>query len=494
VYLLACNSTNYSFLGLFLSTNSGTNFLTQSNTPDIVYNQGWYDLSIAVNPTNADDIYVGGAFHWRSINGGVDWVRLPYIHADVHALEFLPGSSTTIFSGNDGGIFKSTDNGTSWADLSNGLAISQIYRLGTSANNPDINLLGLQDNGNIRQINNSCETILFADGMESIIDYTNPDIMYAGSQFGGIYKSTNGGPNIFNIANNNSTGVNAPSAWVTPYIMHPTDHNTLLVGKSQVYRTIDGGSNWSQVGTITLNTGDNLKAIAYAPSSPDYIYAASGAELYVSIDGNSFTFRSINSIVNAGNITYIAVSNTDPKKVWITCSGYTDGGKIFVSTDAGVTWNNYSEGLPNLPADCIVCQNGSNDRLYIGMDVGVYYRDNSMSSWQLYNNGLPNVIVNELEIQYGTGKLRAATYGRGLWECNLLPGCTAPSNTWIGSVSTAWEDAANWSCGVIPDANTDVIIESGTVVLSSNATIRSLTTNSGANITVTSGYNLIVNH
>jgi len=178
----------------------------------------------------------------------------------------------------------------------------------------------------------------------------------------------------------------------------------------------------------------------------------------------------------------------------VTLSGYLDGNKVYMSNDAGVTWNNYSEGLPNLPADCIVYQNGSNDRLYVGMDVGVYYHDNSMSSWQLYNNGLPKVIINELEIQYSSGKLRAATYGRGLWECDLLPGCTPPSNIWIGSVSTAWEDAGNWSCGVIPDANTDVIIESGTVVLSSNAIIKSLTTNPGANITVTSGFKLSVNN
>jgi len=167
---------------------------------------------------------------------------------------------------------------------------------------------------------------------------------------------------------------------------------------------------------------------------------------------------------------------------------------VYVSNDAGVTWTNYSTGLPNLPVNCIVYQNGSNDALYVGTDVGIYYRNNAMSSWQPFFNGLPNVIVNELEIQYSSGKIRAATYGRGLWESEIVPGCTPPSKTWTGIVSNAWENPANWSCGTLPDANTDVIINSGTVVLSSNVTIRSFTARPGVNFTVTPAFKLTINH
>ena len=75
--------------------------------------------------------------------------------------------------------------------------------------------------------------------------------------------------------------------------------------------------------------------------------------------------------------------------------------------------------LPALPVNCIVYQGGANDDLYIGTDVGVYYKDNSMTEWVPYNNGLPNVIIRELEIHYDEGTISAATYGRGVWKSTL---------------------------------------------------------------------------
>lgn len=76
-------------------------------------------------------------------------------------------------------------------------------------------------------------------------------------------------------------------------------------------------------------------------------------------------------------------------------------------------------GLPTVPVNCIVYQNGSPDALYVGTDLGVYYLDNTMSQWVPYSNGLPNVRVMDLDIQYASGKLRAATFGRGLWQTEL---------------------------------------------------------------------------
>ena len=69
-----------------------------------------------------------------------------------------------------------------------------------------------------------------------------------------------------------------------------------------------------------------------------------------------------------------------------------------VSTDGGVTWAAIGGSLPNLPINCIVYQNGSNDGLYVGTDLGVYYRDNTLADWVPFKTGLPNTIVNELEI------------------------------------------------------------------------------------------------
>jgi hypothetical protein len=68
------------------------------------------------------------------------------------------------------------------------------------------------------------------------------------------------------------------------------------------------------------------------------------------------------------------------------------------------------------------------------------------------------------------------------------------SGSWNGSVNTSWENPANWDCGIVPDSNTDVVIHSGTVILSSTTECRSLTVKPGANFTVSASFILTVTH
>ncbi len=141
-------------------------------------------------------------------------------------------------------------------------------------------------------------------------------------------------------------------------------------------------------------------------------------ELYLSVD-SGLNWTSISLGISNAKISYITVDPTNSQKVYLTLSGYSSGNKVFMSTDGGVSWINYSGTLPNVPVNCIVYQNGSNEGLYIGTDLGVFYTDGTMSDWIPYQTGLPNVIVTELEISYNNNKLWAATFGRGLWNTNL---------------------------------------------------------------------------
>jgi len=103
----------------------------------------------------------------------------------------------------------------------------------------------------------------------------------------------------------------------------------------------------------------------------------------------------------------------------VTFSGYASGQKVYQTDNGGTTWINVSGTLPNIPVNCIEYQDNSTDILYIGTDFGVFWKDGTMNDWLPYNTNLPNVIVDELEVYYPTSKLRAATYGRGLWESDL---------------------------------------------------------------------------
>lgn len=427
--------------GLWYSNNSGgsfTQYLVGSNSNNLLNSshnasgtggQGDYDLAYAINPANGNDIWIGGINTWNSTNGGTNWNLknmwsghptqnpngVPVVHADKHFIAFHPLSPTTLFECNDGGLYKTTNGGATWTDLSNGLGISQIYRLSTSATVPNAVLCGLQDNGTKELSNSLWFDRTGGDGMECIIDYTNVNIKYSTYVNGLIYKSINGGASWTTILNNNGTGADDEGEWVTPFLMHPTNNNILIVGKSQVYQTINGGATWLQLGTLPGING-LIVAMAFAPSNPSVIYVASPSQLFKTTDGG-ITWTLVTT--STEYITYIAVHPSDPQKIWLTNSGYTANDKIWYTPDGGTNWTNFSGTLPNLPVNCIVYQNGSNDGLYVGTDAGIFYRDLSMTDWIPYNTGLPNVVVTELEISYINNKIWAATFGRGLWSSDL---------------------------------------------------------------------------
>jgi hypothetical protein len=150
-------------------------------------------------------------------------------------------------------------------------------------------------------------------------------------------------------------------------------------------------------------------------SNTEYLVAGSRRSIRITTDlgGN---WSNILSGLPGNNMTYVAFDPLEENTLWVTFSGYTDGEKVYRSQDAGETWENMSMNLPNLPVNCVEIERSSTGGVYVGTDVGVYYWDRNLSEWEPYMTGLPNVIVNELEIHEATNTLRAATYGRGLWE------------------------------------------------------------------------------
>lgn len=443
IYLLAGSSANSGFFGFYRSTNGGTSFtqITVSSPANILgWNaagndtggQSWYDLSLAASPTNANECVAGGVNTWRTTNGGSSWTLnshwtgsgAPYVHADCHDLVYI--NATTVYACTDGGVFRTTNNGPNYTDLSAGLQIAQMYRLSTSATNANMNLSGWQDNGTNRVSTGTWAEVLGGDGMECIIDYTTTNNQYGELYYGAVYRTTNNWAGATQIVGTGGAGVNANGNWVTPYIMHPTTNTTLIIGKAGLYRSTNSGTNWSALGGTTGGTG-NIVGICYAPSNTNYIYAIKQNAVFRSSNGGTSFTNVTGTLPTTNAMTYICTSTTDPLRVYVTYSGYNAANKVYMSTDGGATWTNYSTGLPNLPVNCIVYQNSTPDGVYIGTDVGCYYRDNTQPSWISFSTGMPNVVVNELEIQYAAGKIRAATYGRGMWESTLFSsGSSAP--------------------------------------------------------------------
>ncbi len=438
IYAL-CSRNNYSsFHSLIISDDDGVTYEEYSNYELENNLLGWYlgtgddkntgqadyDLCIAVSPTDYRMIYIGGINIWKSTSEASSWTMVghwngaydkPFIHADQHCFEWL--DDNTLYVGNDGGIYFTANGGKSWNFSSDGMSITQYYRFGVSQTNPYLIYAGCQDNGSNRLKDGKWEHIYSADGMEAAVDPINPDRVYVAYQYGQLLKSVNAGKNFSSMINKSKT--NEDGGWVTPYIISPNSPNIIYAGYKNVWKTTDYGSNWSKISNFSSYR--TLVALAISKSNPDVIYAANYSNLMVTKDGGA-TWTTILSSNQA--ITYIDVHPTNPDRVWVTLSGYSDGNKVMEYN--GSEWTNLSGNLPNVPVNCIVYQQDSPDRIYVGTDIGVFYTDYSSKIWEQFGTGLPNVIVNELDIHNGAKKIRAATYGRGIWEadiieCNLEP-------------------------------------------------------------------------
>lgn len=437
VYALYGKSSDQSYLGMYRSVNSGASFSLRSSTPnllgydfnglDLTSGQAFYDLSIAVSPTNAEIVTTGGINHWQSTDGGVTWANLSVwdsgeIHADIHEISYLPNSGTTMFSCNDGGIFKSFDNGNNFTDISNNLVISQNVGIGSSATVATTIVNGTQDNGTNLKTGASWTNINGGDGGECFMDPTNNNTIYIQYVSGAFSRSDDGGATNNGITTGLPTGFDFYSTW----ILDPVNSNKLYVGGiPTLYTSNNKGDIWTPLGTP--NGTGTIKAIAVAPSNTSIIYIVKDDAISKSINGGT-VFNDITGTLPVGSATpvMLAVSNTDPLKVWVVFSGYSANDKVFKSIDGGITWTNISTGLPNLPINTIVYKNGSaNDAIYIGADIGIYYMDNA-TPWLSYFTDLPNVAVRDLEIFYPTSKLRAGTYGRGVWESPLYVNIPLP--------------------------------------------------------------------
>lgn len=477
VYVLRSN-TSSGFGGLYRSTTSGTSFSVMSTTPDVLANscagtsgggQGWYDLAIAASPQNKDIVVVGGVNHWRSTNGGSTWTCIgcwnstvanpPYIHADVHDLEYR--SDGVLYSANDGGIYYHT--GTAWTYITGTRNIAQIYRIGSSALTANRWMTGHQDNGSNLYTGSAYLARYPGDGMDCFIDRTNDNNLFASTPNGGHVKSTDGGVS-WSSAN---TGITQGGNWVTPWKQDPVSATTLYSGRTAVWKSTNSGTSWTAL-TATGGSGAIIE-FAVAPSNNQVMYVLHSGSIRKTTNGGT-SWTAVTGTVPVGSAapSYIAIKPTDPNTAWVVLSGYSNGNKVFKTTNGGTTWTNISSNLPNLPANCVVYEPGSNDRIYVGMDVGVYVIDNSATNWVLYNTGLPNVPVDELDISPAApGKLRAATYGRGVWEVDVYSPAPPVTSFSIAAVnyctnnniqfnSTSVNGATSWSWSVTPSAGVTV--------------------------------------
>jgi PKD repeat protein/photosystem II stability/assembly factor-like uncharacterized protein len=435
VYCLLSNGDSYK--GIYRSTDGGTSFTEMSTTPNIMSwgcdggdgGQAWYDLDVAVDPTNKNTIFAGGVNCFKSTNGGVTWeisshwwgdCSVPAVHADLHVLEYNP-LNNRLYAGNDGGIYYTANGGTSWPEITDGLPISQVYRIGQAKTDINKVINGYQDNGTSTYYGNpSWQTTNGGDGMECAFDAENPAYSYSTIYYGDIYRHFNNG-NAYQVAGEGNHGLTESGGWITPFCLHEGNSDIMFGGFKNIWRAIGvrttNSFNWKK---LTDDNADNISVVEHSPANYELFYYSRGSQFYRSDNVMSETPEwtvLTTYLPGTGSVFDIEAHPFDENVVFIT-----RGSKVFRSENKGFSWTDISGSLPGINMNSLAFYENSFDGIYVGSDAGVYYRDASMTDWEMFSNGLPvDASINEIEIYHNPDNpaedaIRAGTYGRGLWS------------------------------------------------------------------------------
>lgn len=440
VKAVVCNSAN-GLMGIYHSSNSGASF-TQIYAPAGNCNgnlisgnpngtgcgrQGWYDLTIAINPSDSNEVYVGGVNTWRSTNGGKNWNianqwssilgGVATVHADKHMHAYNPLVPGRLFECNDGGIYKSdAPQSMLWTDVTYGMGITQFYRNAVTDISTSV-LGGSQDNGSMGLQGGIWYELTGGDGMECQADPLDSMVFYTAIQNGELRRTTTGGFGFVDIQDNipgKPTG-----GWITPYIISPHNNQHLIAGYRHIYFSPDRGDSWMSIqGSQLINKNALRVAQAGHQSATVFAIYPNESTVYYTknfVPNSTTTFDTLN-VPFSGRISDIKVHPTDSMHFWLSFSGYNS--PQFVEYNQGV-WTQNNTGLPNVPVRSIEFDSARNV-LYVGTDIAVYYNDTSTNNvWASYRKNMPNIEIADLAINYNTKLIWAATYGRGMWSSPL---------------------------------------------------------------------------
>lgn len=417
--VLVFKSTNYGFS--FTQVAAGTNF---------VGTQAWYDFYMHVNPHDPNYAYVGSIDIWRTTNGGTSFQNITNgysggnVHVDQHNMVFHPVDPDIVYALNDGGINFSSNRGTTWTNLNEGLTLTQFYRIASNPSNPDHIFGGTQDNGTQRTFGSIDWIAAFGgDGGEVVYHAVNNQYMLGETQNNGVRRSSNAGQSWVTA----TTGLSGSGSWVAPLITHPDSAGIFYTARGQVFKTTNWGQNWFGISSGSSGT---IREMNISKSNPEIMYASSGSNLFKSTNrGYSFVNVSSGAGLPARTITSINIHPDSSDVAIITFSGFNTQ-KIYKTTDQGATWFGIFGNLPDSPVnDALIYYPGYSTSTYIAAnDVGVFISDDWGTTWRELANGLPNTVAMSMDYHETTGKLRIGTHGRGVWETTIVTTISNVSN------------------------------------------------------------------
>ncbi len=443
--------------GVYLSTDRGASFSFRNKYET----SGNYYVELVPHPSNPEMVYSMDTYMHASRDGGKSWERVPEDkkHVDNHCLWINPQNPDHMIAGCDGGIYETYDNAQNWHFKPN-LPITQFYKVAVDNDLPFYNVYGgTQDNfslgGPSRTTNRSGITNAdwfvtnTGDGFESAIDPTNPNIIYAQSQYGGLVRYDRKSGESVGIQPSPGYGEAAYRwNWDAPLLISPHNPSRLYFAANKVFRSNDRGDNWKEIsgdlsqqidrhtlpvmGKIwsvdavaydrsTSNYG-NIVALDESPRQEGLLYAGTDDGLiHVSVDGgeNWTKYESFPGIPKNTYVNMLVASLHEANTVFAVFNNHKNGDfkpYILKSSDKGNTWINISGDLPERGSVYALAQDHVNkDLLFAGTEFGAYFSYDGGKHWKTLKSGLPTIAVRDIALQRRENDVVLATMGRGFY-------------------------------------------------------------------------------
>jgi len=419
----------------------------------------WYMSQIRVDPKNPDRVYLLGVPIFVSEDGGAtSKPTATSAHVDYHAMWIDPTDPDHFVIGNDGGVYISHDRGQTTDFMSN-LPIAQYYAIDLDNREPFYYVYGgLQDNNswagpsqtrNRQGITNSDWYVTVGgDGFYSAVDPTDPNVVYAESQNGGIIRYDVKTGEQKSIQPQPKFGQqNLRWNWSAPIIVSPHDHNTVYFAANYLFRSPNRGDSWEQLGgdltrqldrdklpimgklwtkdAVAWHAGTadfgNISTVDESPMRKGLLYVGTDDGLIqVSRDGGA-TWTKIDKFPGVPDMTYVSrvvASSHDEGTVFATFDGHRSNDfkpYVLKSTDYGKTWTSITSNLPVSSVQVIREHPRAPSLLFVGNEMGAYYSGNGGGTWSRLQYNLPTVPVDDIRIHPRENDLVIGTHGRGIY-------------------------------------------------------------------------------
>lgn len=479
-------------LGVWRTTNGGTSWTQVATISDFLtcnsgIGQTWYNAGVTVDPNNPDVVFLSMIDLYRSTNGGDTFTNLTCgysggedVHVDHHARAFIPGSSSSLLIGSDGGVYVTHNanaadpNAVVFTQMNDSLNTIEFYSGDITANfatseTPGVNA-GAQDNGSSVYVWQDgmpgpamWQLRKGGDGMFARIEPTQGLRWYQESQNGNLAVSVTGPYGSQFSATGGWTG--DTRSFVFPYEIYkycddPGPCTHMIAGSNRVWETILGGipnASWMpnspNLTKGTLADRSYINQLSYAPS--DQTVAIVGTN-----DGNvQYGYGLGQGVANSATWVNVTGGNTvlpnrpildvaiDPVNPWIgyaAVGGFAENtpgtpGHVYRVTCtvncATFTWEDKSGNLPNIPADSIIANPRYPQQVFVGTDWGLYFTDNinaDVPTWYRFQAGLPNVMIWDMAIDRGNTTLALFTRSRGAYVWPLPDAPIVPVDYAVG--------------------------------------------------------------